>query len=169
MYFREKVQEILTLFWTHRLPFVQPRSPAELAAEVVLAAVEDLEREGSEIVVVDFCSGGGGPIQAIERLVNARRRRRDARQLRFVLSDLHPHVQAWKRAAAQSRYLSYVPTSVDATAASQEDLVRVLRGHAPLSPEPHVFRLFCLSFHHFDDPLASRILQDAMANADGFA
>ncbi|KAI9750307.1 MAG: hypothetical protein M1815_001873 [Lichina confinis] len=176
-YLRAKVQEALTLFWTHRLPYIQPQSPAEIAARVVLSAVEELGRENaSDAVVVDFCSGGGGPVPAIERLVNEWRSKEygDGRQLYFVMSDLHPHVRAWKEAAAKSSCLGYIPTSVDAAAPSREDLERVIRHRSSTSSSasahpPRVFRLFCLAFHHFDDALARKVLQDAMANADGFA
>lgn len=32
-----------------------------------------------------------------------------------------------------------------------------------------VFRLYCLSFHHFDDKMAKKVLQSTMETADGFA
>lgn len=47
---------MLTAQWTHRLPFVQSVSPAELAA-VLLHNVLD---ETDDIKVIDFCSGAGG-------------------------------------------------------------------------------------------------------------
>lgn len=167
---------MLTALWTHRLPFIQPASPAELAATLIAHAVDELEENpNTEVVIVDFCSGGGGPIPTVERIVNARRREVYAKPLRFLLSDLHPHVEAWKVAAARSRHIGYIPESLDAANASEDAIMRACRP-APHSPDAgsswkdvRVLRLFCLSFHHFDDQLARKILEDTMETADGFA
>ena len=154
---------MLTHFWTHSLPVIQRASPAELAASVIADAVEDLESRGaSEIVVVDYCSGGGGPVPTIERLLNAGRRREGAKPIRFVMTDLHPHVEAWRLAARESPHLDYVADSVDAANAPS-------RVTADGSDRVRDFRLFCLSFHHFDDQMARRILRDTMAKSDGIA
>ncbi|KAI9791813.1 MAG: hypothetical protein M1816_003358 [Peltula sp. TS41687] len=162
-YIRGKIQEMLTNFWTRRIPFIQTATPAELAASVVSDAVSDLEKDqDSEVVVVDFCSGGGGPVPTIERVLNTGRRRHHAKPLRFVLTDLYPHVEAWRTLKAESSYINYVSKSVDACNAPAE----VVTGG---SEDARVFRLFCLSFHHFDDRLAKRILDDSMAKSDGFA
>lgn len=154
---------MLTLFWTHRLPVIQPATPADLAASVISTAVDYLESvQTSEVVVVDFCSGGGGPVPLIERVVNSERRRYNARPLRFILTDLHPHVQAWSAIKQKTPHIDYISQSVDASNAPSE-AVNGGPGRA------RVFRLFCLSFHHFDDQLASKILQDCFAKSDGFA
>lgn len=154
---------MLTNFWTRRFPFIQTATPAELAATVVADAVSDLEKtQTSEVVIVDFCSGGGGPIATIERVLNTRRKRHGAKPLRFVLTDLYPHVEAWRALKAESPHIDYIAKSVDACNAPPE----VVTGG---SEQSRVFRLFCLSFHHFDDQLARRILDDSMAKSDGFA
>lgn len=188
---------MLTHFWTQRLPVVQSRCPAELAASLVLSMIDDLEPvkedendaskdienhggrrdSSSELVVVDFCSGSGGPIPAIEQRVNARRRYQNLKPIDFVMTDLYPHVNAWKPVAEGSPYLTYVPTSVDATNAAREDILQALaQRHRPSPDESssprkklRMLRLFCLSFHHFDDVLARRVLLDAMESSDGFA
>lgn len=46
----------------------------------------------------------------------------------FVLTDLHPHLTAWRAAAAQSRNILYVPTPVDA-ATAPSDLISRAVGH----------------------------------------
>ena len=154
---------MLTSFWTRSLPFIQTATPAELAASVVSDAVSDLEMDqDSEVVVVDFCSGGGGPVPTIERVINTGRGRHDVKPLRFILTDLYPHVEAWRPLKANSAHIDYIPKSVDACNAPSE----VITGG---SEQARIFRLFCLSFHHFDDRLAKRILEDSMAESDGFA
>jgi len=93
--------------------------------------------------------------------------------LPFVLSDLHPHIDHWMKICPQSPNLSFIPQPVDATdppiavtSLSSPD------GHSAdgeFASDTRVFRLYCLSFHHFDDVLAQKVLESTMATADGFA
>jgi hypothetical protein len=79
--------------------------------------------------------------------------------IQFVLTDLHPHIESWMRAARQSSNLSYIPEPVDA-AAAPTDLIK------SYSSGNKVFRLFNLAFHHFDDKLARAILKDTVETSD---
>lgn len=79
--------------------------------------------------------------------------------VRFVLTDVHPHLEAWRAAAAKSENLTFVAEAVDAARAP-----RGLLGEG----ERSVFRLFNLAFHHFDDALAAEILRNTLETADGF-
>lgn len=46
---------------THKLPFIQRVSPAELAAELIRRALDDIDDINDEkYTVIDFCSGAGG-------------------------------------------------------------------------------------------------------------
>lgn len=52
---------MLAAEWTHRLPIIQQTSPAEMAATLIVKALDEIKDvEGSKLTVVDFCSGGGG-------------------------------------------------------------------------------------------------------------
>lgn len=52
---------MLTAQWTHRLPFIQQQSPAELAASLIIRTLDKYEDlEDTKFSVIDFCSGGGG-------------------------------------------------------------------------------------------------------------
>ena len=222
-YLRAKTQEMLTLFWTDRLPIIQSVSPAKIAAEVILSVVERVEEtwDGDEaeehgrqqyqsrkgqprITVVEFCSGAGGPIPAINGIVNSRRLRPTSnendddnqlnrkRPVNFILTDLHPNVPVWRTVAkASSDHVGYVPVSIDATRVDHEAINRAIDGlalkrkcHQLLSSKSvqeeegeegeevaesrKIVRLFCLSFHHFDDELAKKVLNDSMENSDAF-
>ncbi|KAL2175015.1 uncharacterized protein P884DRAFT_279663 [Thermothelomyces heterothallicus CBS 202.75] len=189
------MQAALTAAWTTHIPFLQTSSPAQLVARLLrthlspglhsytfidfcaggggptpsierhlngpitshqgpaesggAASDEQVSRRGGE-------GGGGGQEEREEE---------EKQPLQFVLTDLHPHVDLWAKAAARSPNLSYVPNPVDA-ASVPRDLVRRYRG-----PEgtKKVFRLFNLAFHHFDDALARRILRDTVeGGGDGF-
>ena len=74
-----------------------------------------------------------------------------------LMSDLHPSLPAWTKHATNSTSaaLAFLPYAVDATHAPME----VRKGR-------HI-RTFCLSFHHFDEDGARRVLEDAMRTADG--
>jgi len=126
---------------------------------------------------VDFCAGAGGPTPAVERILNAQleaeaEAERNAGKrvgkgggkgpVQFVLTDLHPHLEAWRAAAAKSENLTFVAEAVDAASAPTGLLGEGGKG------ERKVFRLFNLAFHHFDDALAAEILRNTLETADGF-
>jgi hypothetical protein len=168
-----------------QIPILQRSSPARLVAQVLSKKLNTSIRD---YVFIDFCAGGGGPTPAIEQELN---RSLDSPSssptlapsaaptingvppsyaevaaapapVRFVLTDLHPHVADWRKAAAASPNLSYVAESVDA-AHAPADLVGRYK-----SQGQKVFRLFNLAFHHFDDPLAKAILKNTVETSDGF-
>jgi hypothetical protein len=178
-YLREKVQSGLTLAWTFRMPVLQKTSPAQLVASTLRLV---LSSSVTNYTYVDFCAGAGGPTPFIEQDLNEQLRldrqtsfvatnghttkpnastigEGDDRAVKFVLTDLHPHIPEWTKAAAKSEHLSFVSKSVDAA-------------NAPMDLMEHdgkkTFRLFFLAFHHFDDPLAREILRNTLDTADGF-
>ncbi|KAI9820034.1 MAG: hypothetical protein M1827_006605 [Pycnora praestabilis] len=158
-YLRQKVQTCLTWIWKAQLPYLQSSSPARLVTSTLLKTLGD---SVSGYTFIDFCAGAGGPTPVIERLLNKELTLRGGKKpAQFLLTDLHPHLEAWEAAMKKSDNLGYVAKPVDA--ASAENLAR-RRGGAG-SKE---FRLFNLAFHHFDDVLAGRILRNTMENADGF-
>ena len=127
-----------------------------------------------QYTVYDFCAGAGGPTPSIEKFVNGElsylAKRRNVSQsvagepgsglaVDFILTDLHPHLEAWSAAAKKSDHLGYISMPVDA-ANAPADLIR--------TDGKKVFRMFNLAFHHFDDPLAQQILKNSIETADGF-
>ena len=99
--------------------------------------------ESRTYVVIDLCSGAGGPVAALSDALQAS----DAR-LRFRLTDKYPNLDAFSRLAARHPSISYVAESVDATQVPCE-----LTG----------FRAIFNAFHHFDPQTARAVLQSAMA------
>jgi len=170
-------QNTLTAHWTKRLPFIQQQAPAELAADAVLDALNSIEDiETSNWTVIDFCSGAGGPVPLIERLVNHGRKSRDTEAIPFRLSDISPNLDAWMEHAALSDYLSFVPQPVDASFPPFSVISTTTRGSKEAafqagfsSNGSKVFRLFCLSFHHFDDETAVRVMKSTLDTSDAFA
>ncbi|POS82346.1 hypothetical protein EPUL_006363 [Erysiphe pulchra] len=77
----------------------------------------------------------------------------------FVLTDLHPHIPEWTRISKRAENITFIPESVDATCAPSS---------VKSSNKQKVFRLFNLSFHHFDDNLGSDIIRNSLETADGF-
>ncbi|KAK4443599.1 hypothetical protein QBC34DRAFT_416854 [Podospora aff. communis PSN243] len=188
-FLRARVQAALTACWTTHVPILQSSSPAQLAARILSSNLGNTVRD---YVYIDFCAGGGGPTPEIEKHLNqviestpssstsaicngpitngttntasyaAVAAAPPNRPVRFVLTDLHPHVDDWKKAASASPNLSYIPDSVDA-AHAPADLVGRYKAEGT-----KVFRLFNLAFHHFDDPLAKAILKNTLETSDGF-
>ena len=83
--------------------------------------------------------------------------------MKFVLTDLKPHPEAWKALTKKSENLSYVEEAVDA-ADAPKNLLKNVEG----VQGKKVMRLFSLAFHHFDDELAAKILENTAETADGF-
>ncbi|KAK0628730.1 hypothetical protein B0T17DRAFT_486187 [Bombardia bombarda] len=164
-FLRARVQAALTLAWVTHIPFLQSSSPAALVAHKLSSHLSTTVRD---YVFIDFCAGGGGPTPSIEAHMNQELNstRPDANgalePVRFILTDLHPHVEDWQKAAALSPNVSFVAQSVDAAAAPAELVAAQKRSGKK------VFRLFNLAFHHFDDPLAQAILKNTVETSDGF-
>ncbi|KAH8729435.1 hypothetical protein BGZ61DRAFT_529638 [Ilyonectria robusta] len=156
-FFRTRVQDALTLAWKSQTP-LQALSPAHIAANLLIRHLDDAL---SEYTMIDFCAGAGGPTPSIERVVNGHLRSLNKAPVRFVLTDLHPNIDAWDKVASKNPLITYEREGVDASAAP-DHLVRRDDGKRTL-------RLFNLAFHHFDDPLATAILRDTVDTSQGFA
>jgi hypothetical protein len=167
-YFREKVQSCLTLAWTFKVPLLQKTSPAQLVASCLY---NNLGSSVTKYTYVDFCAGAGGPTPFIEQDLNAKLTASRSQNpngskmvngatpaVKFVLTDIHPHIPDWMEASKKSDNLTFVSKSIDA-ANAPSDLV---------DKDEKVFRLFNLAFHHFDDELGSDILKNTLDTADGF-
>jgi hypothetical protein len=124
-------------------------------------------------VVIDFCAGAGGPTPAIEQHLNAGI---GASQMpppgevngsaispvKFVLTDLYPHIPEWERLSTKSENISFERDSINAANAPIELINRWQ------AEDKKVFRIFNLAFHHFDDMLARVILRDTMQTSHSF-
>ncbi|KAF2666766.1 hypothetical protein BT63DRAFT_457722 [Microthyrium microscopicum] len=163
---RAMCQSILTAEWTACLPIIQKTSPAEMAASIILEAIGKLDTRDARISIVDFCSGAGGPVPTIERIVNQKRMERGQQPINFMLTDIKPHIEAWTDAASKSENLTFISQPVDATNPPQ---VVISNSETGASTPTRIFRLYCLAFHHFDDRLARKVVASTLATADGFA
>ena len=161
-FLREYVQDSLTLTWRLRAPIVQKQSPAKLVATTLSNVLGD---QVSDYAYVDFASGAGGPTPYIERSLNRQitARNDDASPAKFVLTDLKPHIEAWKACTKRSENITYVDEGVDASNAPKD----LLKGVSGVEGKK-TMRLFSLAFHHFDDELATQILDNTADTADGF-
>lgn len=182
-YLREKVQSCLTLCWTFRVPIIQKASPAQLVASTLYRNLSD---NVTNYTYVDFCAGAGGPTPFIEKDLNAQLsshtfessanaetvngnglrprsprtpNRPDNGAVKFVLTDLHPHIPDWTEASKRSENLSFVSEPVDAANAPADLNAR---------DGKKIFRLYNLAFHHFEDKLGLDILRNTIETADGF-
>lgn len=98
--------------------------------------------------IVDLCSGGGGPVVPLVRLL-------EARGVRATVSftDLYPNVPRLQYLCEkEGAAFSFEEQPVDAT-----DVPDYLRG----------FRLLCNSFHHFAPEQARKVLADAVRRRQG--
>ena len=156
------MQDYLTIGWLNKFPILQSITPCALAARVLSSV---LGSRVSDYVYIDFASGSGGPTPYFEKQLNNQLCDEGKDEVKFVLSDISPHIQAWSAAAKRSDNLSYIATSVDATNAPPTEVM--LKG-IPNIQGKKIMRLFSLAFHHFDDELAEKVLQNTIETSDGF-
>ncbi|KAI3335642.1 hypothetical protein F4824DRAFT_464347 [Ustulina deusta] len=189
-FLRAYVQTGLTHAWTTCVPLFQSCSPATLVANILRRELGSASV--SSYTYIDFCAGAGGPTPYIEQALNrqlsgtrsdasrpsssssalsyaavvsqgpSQNGSRRSEGVKFVLTDLHPHVESWEKAARASPHLTYVSTPVNAAAAPPELIMQ------NKAEGKGVFRLFNLAFHHFDDELARAILKNTVETSDGF-
>jgi hypothetical protein len=94
-------------------------------------------------LILDMCSGGGGPVPGLRR----RLARDYGLEVEARLSDIYPNVPAFAHLAArEGSGLTYVPTPIDAT---------------QVPPELSGFRTLFSCLHHFQPAQAEAILADA--------
>lgn len=122
-------------------------------------------------VVVDFCSGAGGPVPSIARELNSRLAAAGCSPVRFLLTDLRPNLVSWRQAREESGgAVGFVEDPVDATLPLLDRLTSVGEGEAVFGQRKRrLFGLYCLAFHHFSDGAAKAVLQRAFETFDGFA
>jgi hypothetical protein len=111
-----------------------------------------------------------GPTPLIEKSVNTSRSQSGNQPIPFRLSDSHPNLDAWMPLATHSANLSFIPQPVDATDTSHAPplVVSKTSSSSPNSSGDHKsIHLYNLSFHHFDDADAAKIMKSTLATADG--
>jgi hypothetical protein len=96
--------------------------------------------------IVDLCSGGGGPVPNVVRLL----REEEHFPVTVCLTDLHPNLAAFQRVSATDPSIQHVASPVDATA---------------VPPEFLGFRTLFNGFHHLTPEQGRKVLEDA-ARAD---
>lgn len=111
----------------------------EPVAAVLLKAID----ESKPAKVIDLCSGGGGPVNTIQKLVKEKYHR----DVYFTLTDKYPNIPAFKDISEKSGgFITGVNEPVDAT--------NVPAGLGGL-------RTIFSGFHHFDKSTAQLVIKDA--------
>ncbi|CAD0084530.1 unnamed protein product, partial [Aureobasidium vineae] len=157
-------QDMLTAQWTRKLPFIQDTAPAELAARLIHTFLDDFpDIDSEQYFVIDFCSGAG------EKSVNTSRANAGQTPIPFRLSDFHPNLDAWMPLATHSANLSFIPQPVDATNTSQAPplIISKTSSSTGSTGDHKSIHLYNLSFHHFDDKSAQKIMNSTLETADG--
>lgn len=144
---------MLVLAWNLQLPLVQTASAAAHAGDILLAQL----RKPEEYTFVDICAGAGGPTPTIEQRVNETLEASGKPAAKFLLTDLHPHVEQWQSLAKRRENISYISDPVDAADAK-----------ALTESGKKECRIFSLGFHHLDDVVAKGVLRSAIKDADAF-
>jgi len=99
-------------------------------------------------VLLDLCSGGGGPLPGLRRALATEH----GLAVDVCLSDAYPNVRAFEHLAAREGGLRFVPTPIDA---------------AQVPPELPGFRTLFSCLHHFQPEQAEAILHDAWLRGRG--
>ena len=118
------------------------------------AMVEPFQRflqESGARDILDIGSGAGGPARVLVRELE-----RSGREApRFILTDLHPRVEAWEQLRREHpRIIDFEPMSVDATCIPE----RIASGRV---------RCIINALHHLPPELARGVLLDAVQGSRG--
>ena len=151
---REHSHKALVRTW--RTSVSDRGSPAVQACKIMIDQLGGPEK-ASKYTYIDACAGAGGPTPLIEQHINEKLESTGLDPVRFVLTDLWPDIKAWKKIASGSANISYITKPVDAT-----------KGVRIVGSEGKECRMFNLSFHHFDDAAAEKLLTSAIESADAF-
>lgn len=106
-------------------------------------------RESGSTQIVDLASGAGGPYLELGKALQ-----QEHPDLRILLTDYFPNIDAFKHIKSTAPYFDYVTYPVDARRVPAS-----LKG----------LRTYFLSFHHFRPEDARSILQDAVNNNSAIA
>jgi hypothetical protein len=114
-FIKQGIRNIRAAQWTHRIPIIQRKTPIHLAALRILKLTDNIHADDQQStwIAVEMLSGANSPIHQLESMVNAIRIRHGKRPIQFLLTDIHPQIDAWERSSAPANHLSYVPTPVD--------------------------------------------------------
>ena len=155
--FRGCIRNCLHYGWTFfdLTPYIG--SPAYTVSNIVAPGIKKL---GCSLII-DLCSGSGGPTPDIHRILNRKARHKT---ITTILTDLFPQISVWKSQCAKSENLLFSQKSVNAALVNVANIPEISRIY---HNEVH-FRTLFGSFHHFKPALAVSILADAMECGDAF-
>ncbi|MCL6295810.1 hypothetical protein [Jejuia spongiicola] len=115
---------------------------------IVSIIEEGLEKSKSD-TIIDLASGGGGGILKLNESLLKRKP-----NLKIILTDYYPNIEAFKHTKASANNIEYITTSIDAL-------------NVPKSLEG--LRTQFLSLHHFKPMQAQQILQNVINNESAIA
>lgn len=151
---REHSHKALLRTWRMSLSSRGP--PAVQACQILVDQLGGF-KNATKYTYVDACAGAGGPTPLIEKRMNQQLKSAGLGSVKFVLTDLWPDIKAWKEITSRSENISYIEQPIDAT-----------KGVRLATQEGKECRMFNLSFHHFDDVPAEKVLTSAVDSADAF-
>lgn len=124
----------------------------------------------SSYIFINCCAGSEGPISLIESILNKKLVENRLPPVEFVLADLHSHREAWAEIHQKSKHIHYITEPVDATNTTVDYLSLIGRTEQNYKDhkKPKECRLFTMSFHHFRDEDARRVLRSTINGADAF-
>ncbi len=138
-------------FVTDHLRFARESAALAEINRIVATRLKSAMEQLATREIVDLCSGGGGPLRAVQRCLATEM----AFPIQVTLTDLFPNAAAFRQIEAESA----------GTIRCRYDAISVFDVPADLQGMRTVFT----AFHHFRPADARRILEDAVAKRVGIA
>eukprot|EP01084_Bolivina_argentea_P197988 339168_1 len=111
-----------------------------------------------EFVLLDLCSGSGGPLPFITNQLN----KINNVTVTSIVSDLYPHLRKWCLLSEKNTYVKYCTVPIDATKANTHKIMKNLNEKIDSIENRTFIRTMFASLHHFKHKTVISILADLM-------
>lgn len=122
--------------------------------------ITDILDKCNATILLDLCSGAGGPCPVIQRHLNDQNdTHKDVKLISVIMSDLYPAVKNWEDLCKEIENLSFIQQPMNA--------LNIFKNEQKLVNKNKVRSMFG-SMHHFTQDQVQQILSDVIEENDGF-
>eukprot|EP01084_Bolivina_argentea_P132321 233519_1 len=122
--------------------------------------IEKIVKNNKCEIILDLCSGCGGPSEIINTMINSKRDKKN--KILTILTDLYPEYDSWSQICDNNTNITYNKESINAANMNVNQLT--LYKNNSIIKNKTIIRTLCGSFHHFKPDLCTEIFYDGFIN-----